>query len=124
MSYIGSHQHERQFPTKSLQFTFAVIFKVQYVHYFIIHRFFRSSTDAVQVQDHVQVAAQPPKAIDRRAKRHDVAFWEIGPCNVLEQGADEEAQTGILLRQLVGLGQRGHLLLNLEERITITGTQW
>lgn len=81
----------------------------------LIYQFFSPSTDAIQVQDHVQVAAQLPEAIHRGAKRFDSAFWEICSCDVLEQGADEEAQPAVLLRQLISFRQGDYLLLYLED---------
>ncbi|KAG7216680.1 hypothetical protein INR49_021029, partial [Caranx melampygus] len=63
--------------------------------------------DAVQVQEHVQVTAELPEAVHRRAERLNVAFWEISSSDVLEQRADEEAQPAVLLCELIGFSQGG-----------------
>lgn len=61
------------------------------------YRLCLSPTDAIQVQDHVQVTTQLSKTIHRWAERLDGAFWEISSNHVLEQRADEETQSAVLL---------------------------
>ncbi len=72
-----------------------------------------SPTDAIQVQNHVQITAQLSKAVHRGAKGLDGAFWEISSSNVLEQRADEETQPAVLLCQLIGFCQGRYLLVYL-----------
>lgn len=87
------------------------------------YHFCFSPTDAIQVQDHVQVTTQLSKAIHWRAKRLDAAFWEVSSSDVLNQRADEESQPAVLLCQLIGFGQRDHLLVYLRGRHH-TGHGW
>lgn len=72
--------------------------------------------DAVQVEEHVQVAAQLSKAVYRRAKRFDGAFWEISSSNILEQRADEEPQPAVLICDLILFSQGDYLLVYLRKR--------
>lgn len=85
------------------------------------YRFRVPPTDAVQIEEHVQVTAELPKAVHRRAEWSDGAFWEIGNRYVFKERADEETQPDVFLCQLIGLGQGDYLLLylrgNMEEML-------
>lgn len=48
-------------------------------------------TNAIQIQEHVQVTSQFSEAVHSGAKRPDDAFWEIGSSDVSEQRTDQEA---------------------------------
>lgn len=63
------------------------------------HPLYASATDSVQIQEEVQVTTQLPKAIDRRTKRPDSAFWKKCSRNVFEEGAHQETKSDVLIGQ-------------------------